>query len=153
MSEETKIFAQVVLVRSILPYFERSLPHSPCSRVISIQNDLLFFAALLWLADNDGAWDELPGPFGNRISVYQRFNRWCRSGRLQNMFDSLCLLPDFPYRCDGKVILSKNRTGGGLRLTRRVRRRTLKISRSSQQYRNMNGPALARFKSNGHFHQ
>lgn len=40
----------------------------------------LFVAAVLWIAKTGVPWRDLPERFGKWNSVYQRFNRWCRSG-------------------------------------------------------------------------
>lgn len=45
----------------------------------------LFLSAVLWIAEEDAAWTELPGAYGNGKTIYARFKRWCDAG----VFESL----------------------------------------------------------------
>ncbi|MGI9376167.1 MAG: transposase [Tsuneonella suprasediminis] len=44
------------------------------------RDNRLFVEAVLWLARSGAHWRVLPKEFGRWHTVYQRFNRWCRSG-------------------------------------------------------------------------
>jgi transposase len=40
----------------------------------------VFVNAVLWIARTGAPWRDLPERFGNWNSVFQRYNRWCKSG-------------------------------------------------------------------------
>jgi len=44
---------------------------------------------ILWIARTGAPWRELPPEFGKWITVYQRFNRWVKSGVFDAVFASL----------------------------------------------------------------
>ena len=44
---------------------------------------------ILWIARTGAPWRDLPERFGKWGSVYQRFNRWSRSGVFEKVFDVL----------------------------------------------------------------
>lgn len=39
-----------------------------------------FVNAVLWIAKTGAPWRDLPERFGKWNSIFQRFNRWCKSG-------------------------------------------------------------------------
>lgn len=49
----------------------------------------LFVDAVLWIARTGAAWRELPDHFGAWNSVFQRYNRWARSGVWERAFRAL----------------------------------------------------------------
>jgi len=53
------------------------------------KDNRLFVNALLWIAKTGAPWRDLPERFGKWNSVFQRFNRWCKSGVFQAMMESL----------------------------------------------------------------
>lgn len=84
----------------------------------------LFLECLLLLVDTRGAWEAIPARYGSAANVYQRFNRWCRSGRVIHLFNDLNARGGFPYACDGRKIFRKDNPECYLPLSRRrVRRR------------------------------
>ena len=44
---------------------------------------------ILWIARTGSPWRDLPPQFGKWITVYQRFNRWVKSGVFDAVFASL----------------------------------------------------------------
>jgi len=49
----------------------------------------LFVNAIIWVARTGAPWRDLPERFGEWNSVYQRFNRWSKSGVWERVFHSL----------------------------------------------------------------
>lgn len=49
----------------------------------------LFVNAVIWMARTGAPWRDLPERFGEWNSVYQRFNRWSKSGIWERVFQSL----------------------------------------------------------------
>ena len=49
----------------------------------------LFLNAVLWIAKTGAPWRDLPERFGNWNSVFQRFNRWCKSGTFGKIMKEL----------------------------------------------------------------
>ena len=56
-----------------------------------------FVNAVLWLAKTGAPWRDLPGRFGKWNSVFQRYNRWCKRGVWQRVFEILNLEPDLEH--------------------------------------------------------
>lgn len=52
-----------------------------------------FVNAVIWIARTSAPWRDLPERFGEWNSVYQRFNRWSKSGVWQRVFQAV-KLPD-----------------------------------------------------------
>jgi transposase len=52
---------------------------------------------VLWIARTGAPWRDLPAPFGNWNSVFQRFRRWARKGVFECVFEALRGDPDFEY--------------------------------------------------------
>ena len=53
------------------------------------KDNRLFLEAVLWSARTGAPWRDLPTRFGNWNSIFQRFNRWAKSGRWQTIFEHL----------------------------------------------------------------
>ena len=49
----------------------------------------MFVNAVMWIAKTGAPWRDLPERFGNWNSVFQRFNRWCKSGVFQSIMEKL----------------------------------------------------------------
>jgi putative transposase len=57
----------------------------------------LFVNAVIWLAKTGAPWRDLPDRFGNWNSVFQRYNRWCKRGVWQQIFETLNIEPDLEH--------------------------------------------------------
>lgn len=49
----------------------------------------LFVNAVVWIAKTGAPWRDLPERFGNWNSVFQRFNRWCKTGVFPTIMEKL----------------------------------------------------------------
>ncbi len=53
------------------------------------EDNRLFVNAVIWVARTGAPWRDLPERFGQWNSVFQRFNRWAKSGVWQRVFEAL----------------------------------------------------------------
>jgi transposase len=53
------------------------------------KDNRLFMDAIRWIAKTGAPWRDLPERFGKWNSVFQRFNRWCKTGVFQAIMDKL----------------------------------------------------------------
>jgi transposase len=53
------------------------------------KDNRLFVNAVIWIARTGAPWRDLPERFGNWNSVFQRFNRWSKSGVWQRIARAL----------------------------------------------------------------
>jgi putative transposase len=53
------------------------------------KDNRLFVNAVIWIARTGAPWRDLPARFGKWNSVFQRFNRWCKSGIWQRIAKAL----------------------------------------------------------------
>ena len=61
------------------------------------ENNRRFVNAIIWLAKTGAPWRDLPNRFGKWNSVFQRYNRWCKKGVWQTVFEQLNLDPDLEH--------------------------------------------------------
>jgi putative transposase len=53
------------------------------------KDNRLFVNAVIWIARSGAPWRDLPERYGEWNSVYQRFNRWSKSGIWMKVFRAL----------------------------------------------------------------
>jgi transposase len=61
---------------------EHLLPGKASDPGATARDNRLFMDALLWIARTGAPWPDLSDRFGKFDTVYQRFNRWAKSGVL-----------------------------------------------------------------------
>ena len=112
--------------------WERISPHLPGKASDpgrTGRDNRLFVEAILWLARSGAHWRVLPKEFSRWHTVYQRFNRWCRSGVWEDLFKELSEDADFEYiLVDSTIVRAHQHSAGaqkkaidpkiGLKLTR-----------------------------------
>ena len=79
-----------------------------------------FLEAILWVVRTGSPWRDLPAPYGNWNSVFQRFRRWAKKNVFERIFQRLSGDPDFEYAMiDGTIVrVHQHGTGakGGLNI-------------------------------------
>lgn len=65
------------------------LPGREGQRGVAGRDNRLFINAVLWIAKTGAPWRDLPERFGKWNSVFQRFNRLCKAGVFDKIFEEL----------------------------------------------------------------
>src|SRR5690242_14406719 len=65
------------------------LPGRPGPSGWTAKDNRLFLDAVGWIAKTGAPWRDLPQRLGNWNSVCKRFDRWCRKGTWQQIFQAL----------------------------------------------------------------
>lgn len=77
------------------------------------RDNRLFVDAVLWIARTGTHWRELPEQFGEWNSVFQRYNRWSKTGVWERMFRKLSGSPDFEYvMIDSPIVRAHQHSAG-----------------------------------------
>lgn len=66
-------------------------------------NGRAFLEAVLWVADNQTSWLDIPKEFGDSHAVYIRFARWAHDGVWPVVIDALQELPELNARLAAMV--------------------------------------------------
>ncbi|NEG90659.1 IS5 family transposase [Bifidobacterium aerophilum] len=69
--------------------FDRISHLLPVQRGNVVVDNYTFVNALLWAMRTGSPWRDMPECFGKWITIYQRFNRWSRSGVIERLFAAL----------------------------------------------------------------
>ncbi len=82
----------------------------------------LFLEAVLWIIRTGAPWRDLDEKrFGNWQVVYNRFNRWSKTGVWERVFEALCEDPDFEYVMIDSTIVRAHQHAAGAKGGRTVR--------------------------------
>ena len=89
------------------------LPGKPTDPGATGKDNRLFLEAVLWRVRTGVPWRDLPGGFGKRNSVFQRFRRWVKGGVFGRVFACLSGEPDFEYAlADGTIVTARHKASG-----------------------------------------
>lgn len=84
---------------------------------VSEEDNRLFVNAILFVGKTGIPWRDLPGRFGKWNSIYQRYNRWCRSGVWGLIFEEL-QDPDLEWlMLDSSIIRTHQHAAGAEKKT------------------------------------
>lgn len=72
-----------------------------------------FVDAIVWIAKAGVPWRDLPERFGNWNSVVQRYNRWCKRGVWQRVFEILDGDPDLEHLLLDSTIVRAHQHAAG----------------------------------------
>jgi putative transposase len=77
------------------------------------EDNRLFVNAVLWLAKTGAPWRDLPERFGKWNSVFQHYNRWCKSGVWERVLAALDDDPDLEHLLlDSSVVRAHQHAAG-----------------------------------------
>ena len=86
------------------------------------EDNRLFVNAVMWIARTGAPWRDLPERFGNWNSVFQRFNRWCRRGVWQRVFETLGGDPDLEHLLLDSTVVRAHQHAAGAKGGRAAKR-------------------------------
>jgi putative transposase len=80
-----------------------------------------FVDGVLWIARTGAHWRELPKEFGKWNTVFQRYNRWSKTGVWERVFKAMSADPDFEYAMIDSTIVRAHQHSAGAKggITRR----------------------------------
>ena len=95
-------------------------PGRPCGGTAA--DNRLFVEAVLYRYRAGIPWRDLPDRFGDWNMVYQRFNRWAKSGVFERIFNLLASDPDNEYMMlDTTIVRAHQHSAGARKKTARKR--------------------------------
>jgi len=77
------------------------------------RNNRRFVDGVLWIARTGAHWRELPKEFGRWNTVFQRYNRWGRTGVWERLFKAMVDDPDFEYAMIDSTIVRAHQHSAG----------------------------------------
>ena len=78
------------------------------------KNDRLFVEAVLWWRRTGVPWRDLPSEFGPWKSVFNRFDRWAKTGKWNRLFEAMCTDVDREWFCiDATINRAHQHAAGG----------------------------------------
>ena len=81
-----------------------------------------FVDAAIWIAKTGAPWRDLPERFGKWNSVFQRYNRWCKRGVWQRVFEALGDDPDLEHLLLDSTIVRAHQHAAGAKGGRTTKR-------------------------------
>lgn len=72
-----------------------------------------FVDGVLWIARTGAHWRELPKEFGKWNTVFQRYNRWSKTGVWERVFKAMSADPDFEYTMIDSTIVRAHQHSAG----------------------------------------
>jgi transposase len=82
----------------------------------------LFFNAVYYIAKSGAPWRDLPTAYGKWNSVFQRFNRWSKSGVWEKVFKAFSDADLRFLAIDSTIIRANQQAAGALKKIKRPRR-------------------------------
>jgi putative transposase len=89
------------------------LPGKKSDPGCTAKNNRRFVDGVLWVARTGAHWRELPREFGNWNTVFQRYNRWGKTGVWKRLFASVSDDPDFEYAMIDSTIVRAHQHSAG----------------------------------------
>jgi len=88
----------------------------------SSPDNRLFVEAILWVIRTGCPWRDLPTFFGYWQVIYNRFNRWSKTGVWERVFQALAQDPDFEYVMVDSTIVRAHQHAAGAKGGRTIKR-------------------------------
>jgi transposase len=85
------------------------------------RDDRKFIEAVLWWRRTGVPWRDLPEEFGPWKTVFNRFDRWSKTGRWKQLFDALRTDPDDEWHSLDSTINRAHQHAAGGKGGRRLR--------------------------------
>lgn len=89
------------------------LPGKKSDPGCTAQDNRRFVDGVLWIARTGAHWRELPPEFGKWNTVFQRYNRWSKSGVWERLFKAMAHDPDFEYAMIDSTIVRAHQHSAG----------------------------------------
>jgi len=90
-----------------------------------------FVNAVVWIARTGAPWRDLPRRFGEWNSVYQRFNRWSKSGVWTRVFQAV-KLPDWEALLLDSTIIRAHQHAAGAAPKKGTKRWAVRAAATAQ---------------------
>lgn len=91
---------------------EHLIPGKPGDPGARAHDNRSFINAVLWIAKTGAGWRDLPERFGNWNSIYQRFNRFSKSGRWAKIVTELADFDLEELQIDSTVVRAHQHSSG-----------------------------------------
>lgn len=101
---------------------EALLPGKAADPGVTAEDNRRFVNAVFWIARTGAPWRDLPERFGNWNSVFQRFNRWAKTGVWERIMQTLGADADLEWLLlDSTIVRAHQHAAGkkGVNTTRR----------------------------------
>jgi len=107
---------------------EHLLPGRPGDSGWTSGDNRLFIDAILYVAKTGIPWRDLPARFGHWDTAYKRFNRWCKKGTWQRVFEAL-QDPDLEWLIIDSTVVRAHPCAAGA-----PKKRTERVVRTSRHW-------------------